>query len=73
MLIARGHGEHVTIHMGESVVSPRHQTKAKLITHIDTHILQGGLEAKEGEERRPKRWRRGDWGRNGVEWRELLA
>ena len=48
MLIARGHGEHVAIRMGESIVSPRHQTRAKFIAHIDTHISQGGLEAKEG-------------------------
>ena len=64
--------------MGESIVSPRHQTRAKFIAHIDTHISQGGLEGKEGggeegkegggeegkegEERRAKRGRGGEEG-----------
>ena len=70
MLIARGHGEHVAIRMGESIVSPRHQTRAKFIAHIDTHISQGGLEGKEGEERRAKRGRRGGQRGGGEEAKE---
>ena len=86
MLIARGHGEHVAIRMGESIVSPRHQTRAKFIAHIDTHISQGGLEGKEeggeegkeegeeegkeGEERRTKRGRNGGQRGGGMEGKE---